>query len=513
MRDDGRTGRVFLSYRRQESAWPARQIYELLVDELGAARVFKDVDDIAPGDDFVERIQSAVGSCDVLLALIGPAWGTILDEHGRRRLDDPDDFVRLEVETALNRPDVRVIPILIDNARMPSAAELPPGLVALPRRQAVEINPVSFDTRRLVATVRRTLAGEDPESGEDPRPPVPFTAALGTEPAPDALPVRASSSSRPVEARRPSTPGTRLRAPLVVAPVAVLVTILGLVLYGWVRDGATGTAGANPSPSTQQVGLPSGGAIGSTSSPTASPTPVPVTGPVVVAHRGGYEKFPLETRESLTDAARAGFAVETDVRWTKDGKAVIVHDEDATLGVVCDKSIRVSRTTWNQLRAHCRSEEKDGRSYPIATYASVMDALSSESAWSYVEVKTDQDHAQNAEFVDRIRGAGLSATTVVTSTDPARLEAVRHLAPELKYLQFVREQVPAKELRDRHLWGVAVRYNVATKDYVTSLKKVGLVVVVWTLNDATGWKAARAAGAEKVLTDKPRAYAEWLGKQ
>ena len=62
MRDDGGSGRVFLSYRRQDSAWPARQIYELLVSELGAARVFKDVDDIAPGDDFVERIQSAVGA-------------------------------------------------------------------------------------------------------------------------------------------------------------------------------------------------------------------------------------------------------------------------------------------------------------------------------------------------------------------------------------------------------------------------------------------------------------------
>ena len=74
--EKGEAGRVFISYRRQETAWPARQLYDVLVAELGADRVFKDVDNIEPGDDFVERIQSAVGSCQVLLALIGPQWLT-----------------------------------------------------------------------------------------------------------------------------------------------------------------------------------------------------------------------------------------------------------------------------------------------------------------------------------------------------------------------------------------------------------------------------------------------------
>ena len=150
-------GRVFISYRRQETAWPARQLYDVLVAELGADRVFKDVDDIEPGDDFVERIQSAVGSCQVLLALIGPQWLTITDAKGARRIDDPEDFVRLEVETALNRDDVRVIPILVDNAKMPTPQELPEGLAGLTRRQAVEINPVNFDTRRLLRVLNHTL--------------------------------------------------------------------------------------------------------------------------------------------------------------------------------------------------------------------------------------------------------------------------------------------------------------------------------------------------------------------
>src|SRR4029450_445034 len=103
--DKGEAARVFISYRRQETAWPARQLYDVLVAELGPDRVFKDVDDIEPGDDFVERIQSAVGSCEVVLALIGPQWLTFADAKGARRIDDPEDFVVLELETALNRDD------------------------------------------------------------------------------------------------------------------------------------------------------------------------------------------------------------------------------------------------------------------------------------------------------------------------------------------------------------------------------------------------------------------------
>jgi tetratricopeptide (TPR) repeat protein len=129
----------------------------VLVEHFPAEQVFKDVDNIDPGDDFVERITGAVASCDVLLALIGPDWLTITDENGQRRLDKPEDYVRVEIETALKRK-IRVIPILVDPARMPHANQLPPTLAPLARRNAVEINPITFDTRRLIATVRKTLA-------------------------------------------------------------------------------------------------------------------------------------------------------------------------------------------------------------------------------------------------------------------------------------------------------------------------------------------------------------------
>ena len=149
-------GRIFICYRRQETAWPALRLYDVLVQHFPAERVLKDIRSIEPGDDIVERITAEVAFCDVLLALIGPQWLTMTDNHGQRRLDNPDDFVRLEIETALKRK-IRLIPILVDDARMPRADELPPTLAPLVRRNAVEINPLTFDTTRLMATVRKTL--------------------------------------------------------------------------------------------------------------------------------------------------------------------------------------------------------------------------------------------------------------------------------------------------------------------------------------------------------------------
>jgi hypothetical protein len=152
-------GRIFISYRREESAYPAGWLYDRLADRYGGGQVFKDIDSIRLGDDFVEVITRAVGSCDVLLALIGDRWLTITDEDGRRRLDNPADFVRVEIEAALKR-NVRVIPILVDGAQMPRAADLPRSLAKLVRRQALELSPARFDsdTSRLLRVLDTTLA-------------------------------------------------------------------------------------------------------------------------------------------------------------------------------------------------------------------------------------------------------------------------------------------------------------------------------------------------------------------
>ena len=96
-------GGIFISYRRQETAFPAGWLYDRLRARFGPDQIFKDVDNIDPGDDFIDKITTAVGSCDVLLALIGRGWLTITDEAGKRRLDDPEDFVRVEQQDGEER--------------------------------------------------------------------------------------------------------------------------------------------------------------------------------------------------------------------------------------------------------------------------------------------------------------------------------------------------------------------------------------------------------------------------
>src|SRR5689334_11537579 len=150
-------GRIFISYRREDTAYPAGWLYDLLASHFARSQLFKDpIEDL--GDDFVEVITTAVASCDVLLVLIGDRWLTVTGQDGRRRLDNPDDFVRLEIEAALAR-DVRVIPILVEGARMPRADELPASLSKLARRQALELSPSWFDvgTERLLRVLERTI--------------------------------------------------------------------------------------------------------------------------------------------------------------------------------------------------------------------------------------------------------------------------------------------------------------------------------------------------------------------
>ena len=524
--EKGEAARVFISYRRQETAWPARQLYDVLVAELGADRVFKDVDNIEPGDDFVERIQSAVGSCQVLLALIGPQWLTVTDAKGVRRLDDPEDFVRLEVETALSRDDVRVIPILVDDAKMPRPQDLPKELAALTRRQAVEINPIDFDTRRLLRVLNDTF--KDVRS--EPAAPMISGARAGLRPdgsSTPAVPLVESSPPAGTGDEGPSAPagsegdrapvrrGTARRRTGILVALAISIVLLaavGVAVWYLPREPDTGTATISQDTSASASSLPS-----VITAPPASPSKTSAanspTGSDILAHRGGDEKYPLQTLESLTSAADDGFAVETDVRWTSDNRAVIIHDEAATQGLRCDRPYRVSQTTWKVLSEHCRSFVKNGKSYPPATYANVMEGLASYPSWVYVEVKADQNAAQNKEFVDVIRSNGLSDRTVVTSNDLDRLAQIKKLAPKLPRMLFIGEKIPVSDLDHEGLWAVAVNYDVATKDYISELKKAKIIVIVWTVNEEQAWAKAKSAGADKVLTDKPRAYEKWLAKQ
>ena len=152
--------KVFISYRRRDTAGHAGRVYDAMASEFDERNVFMDVD-MPPGVDFVDRITQAVGACHVLLVVMGPRWATLLDEEGNVRLEEAEDFVRLEVETALRRPDVTVIPLLVAGAQMPEPERLPEGLRPLVRRNALELSDMRwrFDIQRLVATLRELLAG------------------------------------------------------------------------------------------------------------------------------------------------------------------------------------------------------------------------------------------------------------------------------------------------------------------------------------------------------------------
>ncbi len=151
--------RIFLSYRRDDSAGHAGRLYDSLSAHFGEGSVFIDVDSIEPGEHFVEAIQGSVSSVDALVAVIGRSWLTSLDPgSGKRRLDDPGDYVRLEIKTALER-NIRVIPVLVAGASMPAAPDLPGDLGALAQRNALELRDDQWKdgVERLIKTLDRVL--------------------------------------------------------------------------------------------------------------------------------------------------------------------------------------------------------------------------------------------------------------------------------------------------------------------------------------------------------------------
>lgn len=133
-------------------------MYDALSARFGDDQVFMDLT-MDPGVDFVEQINEAVASCRLLIAVIGPRWATVRDAQGRRRLDNPTDFIRLELEAGLRRRDVRVVPVLVQGAAMPSADELPPPLAGLARRNALELSDArwGYDVDRLASAAARVL--------------------------------------------------------------------------------------------------------------------------------------------------------------------------------------------------------------------------------------------------------------------------------------------------------------------------------------------------------------------
>jgi hypothetical protein len=149
---------IFISYRRDESAAYAGRMADGFTEHFGENRVFRDIDSIEPGLDFAEAIERAVDSSEVLIAVIGRNWLTATDAAGHKRLENPDDYVRMEIGAALQR-NIRVIPVLVQGAAMPSAEQLPEDLASLTHRNAFELHDSSWneELRRLITTLDKVL--------------------------------------------------------------------------------------------------------------------------------------------------------------------------------------------------------------------------------------------------------------------------------------------------------------------------------------------------------------------
>ena len=145
------TKRIFISYRRDDSAGHAGRVFDRLRTDFGQDVLFMDVDAIPLGANFVRVLREEVAKCDVLLAIMGQGWLGAMDEAGARRLDNPKDFVRIEIAAALAR-GIPVIPILLEGTRMPNAGGLPPDLSELSERNGLDVRHVSFhsDMDKLV---------------------------------------------------------------------------------------------------------------------------------------------------------------------------------------------------------------------------------------------------------------------------------------------------------------------------------------------------------------------------
>jgi len=230
IRSGGRSARalrIFLSYRREDAAAYAGRIYDALVQRFGEANVFMDVDTIELGSDFTETIDLAISSCDVVIALIGRSWLSATDQDGRRRLDDPDDVLRIELERALSGGLV-VIPACVQEAELPSEGELPGALAPLATRQGIELRDSAWhdDIGRLI----RRLEGLSPKS--------------------------ADAGEANQGWRTPGTQRSRRKwifAALVVIALAALAVVLAIVLTDSGNSASGGSGSSKMSPADQKL--------------------------------------------------------------------------------------------------------------------------------------------------------------------------------------------------------------------------------------------------------------------
>ena len=184
-------GSIFISYRRSDAAGESGRLSDDLIARFGASHVFMDVDAIQPGIDFRKAIRENVGQCRVLLAVMGPDWLEARGKDGARRLDSENDYVRLEIATALGR-EIPVVPVLVRGARTPKADQLPEELRELAYRNSVELTHARWksDVQVLGHALEPYLESDPNPVAEGAKAPVPATTSpVASTPALDAAAV------------------------------------------------------------------------------------------------------------------------------------------------------------------------------------------------------------------------------------------------------------------------------------------------------------------------------------
>jgi FKBP-type peptidyl-prolyl cis-trans isomerase FklB len=174
--------KLFINYRREDTAPYAGRLYDRLAAHFGLDQVFMDIDQIDPGEDFVEVINRKIGSCEIAIIAIGPRWLGATDAAGNRRLDDSEDFVRMEIVAALERK-IRVIPVLVGGARMPRKQDLPEALAPLSRRNAIELSEARFhsDVSRLIEAIEKARALAEQQAAPSPARAATMAEPFGTD--------------------------------------------------------------------------------------------------------------------------------------------------------------------------------------------------------------------------------------------------------------------------------------------------------------------------------------------
>ena len=218
-------GEIFINYRRDDTAGEARALFNELREKVGADAVFMDVDNIALGRDFREVLTERLATVDVMLALIGTEWTQAKDKAGRRRLDDPNDFVRREIRAALQR-NIAVTPVLLKDATMPAEADLPEDIRALAFRNAFELTHSrwSSDVSELIHRLG-LIPLAAPAAAPATAPAAPRPAPAAATPTPISIPMPTPTPMPAATSRSQSTLGP------IAAVVAVLIASAGGYWY------------------------------------------------------------------------------------------------------------------------------------------------------------------------------------------------------------------------------------------------------------------------------------------